>query len=160
MIDTAKMSERGQIIIPKYVREEIKATTNTIFVVSALDKETIIMKKLDTDPLVKEFRKLKAITDEVTLVEPEDKIWQDYWSGVYNRIERSLGWIVFSVAAILLAIYGGFTLIEEIITDATVDILLKAGLLALIAGMAILLVWVSRERLHFWQKDRYRNVRR
>ena len=109
---------------------------------------------------LKEFRKLKAITDEVTLVEPEDKIWQDYWSGVYNRIERSIGWIVFSVAAILLAIYGGFKLIEEIITDATVDILLKAGLLALIAGMAILLVSVSRERLHFWQKDRYRNVRR
>ena len=109
---------------------------------------------------LKEFRKLKAITDEVTLVEPEDKIWQDYWSGVYNRIERSIGWIVFSVAAILLAIYGGFKLIEEIITDATVDILLKAGLLALIAGLAILLVSVSRERLHFWQKDRYRNVRR
>ena len=109
---------------------------------------------------LKEFRKLKAITDEVTLVEPEDKIWQDYWSGVYNRIERRVGWIVFSVAAILLAIYGGFKLIEEIITDATVGILLKAGLLALIAGLAILLVSVSRERLHFWQKDRYRNVRR
>ncbi|NQT04344.1 MAG: zf-HC2 domain-containing protein [Planctomycetes bacterium] len=109
---------------------------------------------------LKEFRKLKAITDEVTLVEPEDKIWQDYWGGVYNRIERSIGWIVFSVSAILLVIYGGFKLIEEIITDATVGILLKAGLLVLIAGLAILLVSVSRERLHFWQKDRYRNVRR
>ena len=109
---------------------------------------------------LKEFRKLKAITDEVTLVEPEDKIWQDYWSGVYNRIERSVGWIVFSVAAILLAIYGGFKLIEDIITDSSVGILLKAGLLVLIAGLAILLVSVSRERLHFWQKDRYKNVRR
>ena len=109
---------------------------------------------------LKEFRKLKAITDEVTLVEPEDKIWQDYWSSVYNRIERRVGWIVFSVAAILLAIYGGFKLIEEIITDTSVGILLKAGLLVLIAGLAILLVSVSRERLHIWQKDRYRNVRR
>ena len=109
---------------------------------------------------LKEFRKLKAITDEVTLVEPEDKIWQDYWSGVYNRIERSVGWIVFSVAAILLAIYGGFKLIEDIITDSSVGVLLKVGLLVLIAGLAILLVSVSRERLHFWQKDRYRNVRR
>ena len=109
---------------------------------------------------LKEFRKLKAITDEVTLVEPEDKIWQDYWSSIYNRIERRVGWIVFSVAAILLAIYGGFKLIEEIITDHSVGILLKAGLLVLIAGLAILLVSVSRERLHIWQKDRYRNVRR
>jgi predicted anti-sigma-YlaC factor YlaD len=109
---------------------------------------------------LKEFRKLKAITDEVTLVEPEDKIWQDYWSGVYNRIERSVGWIIFSVAAILLTIYGGFKLIEEMIKDPDIEMMLKVGLLALIAGLAILFVSVLRERLHFWQKDRYRNVRR
>ncbi len=112
-----------------------------------------------TDEL-EEFRKLKAITDEVTLVEPEDRIWQDYWGGVYNRIERNVGWIVFSVAAILLTIYGGFKLIEDIIKDATVGMLLKAGLLALIAGLAILFVSVLRERIHFWQKDRYKDVRR
>ena len=109
---------------------------------------------------LKEFRKLKAITDEVTLVEPEDRIWQDYWDGIYNRIERSVGWIVFSVAAILLTIYGGFKLIEELIKDATIGMLLKAGLLALIVGLAILFVSVLRERLYFWQRDRYKDVRR
>ena len=109
---------------------------------------------------LKEFRKLKAITDEVTLVEPEDRIWQDYWNGIYNRIERSVGWIVFSVAAILLTIYGGFKLIEELIKDATIGMLLKAGLLALIVGLAILFVSVLRERLYFWQRDRYKDVRR
>ena len=109
---------------------------------------------------LKEFQKLKAITDEVTLVEPEDQIWQDYWTGIYNRIERDLGWIIFSVSAIILAIYGGFKLIEEIITDATVGILLKIGLIALIMGLAILFVSVLRERIYFWSKDRYRNVRR
>jgi len=109
---------------------------------------------------LKEFRKLKAITDEVTLVEPEDRIWQDYWDGIYNRIERSVGWIVFSVAAILLTIYGGFKLIEELIKDATIGMLLKAGLLALIVGLAILFVSVLREKLYFWQRDRYKDVRR
>ena len=109
---------------------------------------------------LKEFQKLKAITDEVTLVEPEDRIWQDYWNGIYNRIERNVGWLIFSVAAILLTIYGGFKLIEEIVTDATVGMLLKLGLLALIIGLAILFVSVLRERIYFWSKDRYRNVRR
>lgn len=109
---------------------------------------------------LKEFQKLKAITDEVTLVEPEDKLWQDYWTGIYNRIERSIGWMIFSVSAILLAIYGGFKLIETIITDATTGLLLKIGLLALIIGLAILFVSVLRERIYFWSKDRYRNVRR
>ncbi len=109
---------------------------------------------------LEEFRKLKAITDEVTLVEPEDRIWQDYWNGIYNRIERGLGWIIFSVAAILLTIYGGFKAIEEMVKDPDIETILKVGLLALIAGLAILFVSVLRERLHFWQKDRYKNVRR
>lgn len=109
---------------------------------------------------LKNFRKLKAITDEVTLVEPEDRIWQNYWDGIYNRIERSIGWIVFSIAAILLTIYGGFKLIEELIKDDTISMLLKVGLLALIVGLAILFVSVLRERLYFWQKDRYKDVRR
>ncbi len=109
---------------------------------------------------LEQFRKLKAITDEVTLVEPEDRVWQDYWGGVYNRIERGIGWIVFSVAAILLAIYGGFKLIEEIVNDPAIGVLLKAGLLALILGLAVLFVSLLRERVYFWSKDRYRNVRR
>jgi hypothetical protein len=109
---------------------------------------------------LKEFQKLQAITDEVTLVEPEDRIWQDYWTGIYNRIERDVGWIIFSVSAILLSIYGGFKLIEKIITDTTTEMLLKIGLIALIVGLAILFVSVLRERIYFWSKDRYRNVRR
>jgi predicted anti-sigma-YlaC factor YlaD len=109
---------------------------------------------------LKEFKRLKAITDEVTLIEPEDRLWQDYWGGIYNRIERSAGWIVFSVAAILLTIYGGFRAIEEMIRDPKVELIFKVGLLALIVGLAILFVSVLRERIYFWRKDRYKDVRR
>ena len=109
---------------------------------------------------LEDFRKLKAITNEVTLAEPEDRIWQQYWDSVYNRIERGLAWIIFSVAAILLTIYGGFRMIEELIKDPNVEITLKVGLLALIAGLAILFVSVLRERVYFWKRDRYKDVRR
>jgi predicted anti-sigma-YlaC factor YlaD len=109
---------------------------------------------------LEEFKKLKAITDEVTLVEPEDRMWQEYWGSIYNRIERGVGWIIFSIAGILLVIYGGFKIIEELIKDPAVGMILKIGLLALIAGIAILFVSVLRERLYFWKKDRYRDVRR
>jgi hypothetical protein len=109
---------------------------------------------------LEEFKKLKAITDEVTLVEPEDRMWQDYWGSIYNRIERGVGWIIFSIAGILLVIYGGFKIIEELIKDPDVETIFKIGLLALIAGIAILFVSVLRERLYFWKKDRYKDVRR
>ncbi len=106
------------------------------------------------------FKKLKAITDEVSLAEPEDRMWQDYWGGIYNRIERGIGWIMFSVAAVSLAIYCGFKAIEELIKDPSIEITLKIGLLTLIAGLAILFVSILRERLYFWKRDRYKDVRR
>ena len=109
---------------------------------------------------IEEFTKLKQITDDVTLVEPEDRLWQQYWGGLYNRIERGVGWMVFSVAGILLLIYGGFTAIENVIMDPTVSALLKVGLLALLVGLAILFVSVVRERIYFWSRDRYKEVRR
>jgi hypothetical protein len=109
---------------------------------------------------LQELRKLKEITEGVTLVEPEDRLWQEYWGSIYNRMERGIGWIVFSVAGVLLVIYGGFKAIEELIKDPSVGLVLKAALLALIAGMAVLFVSVLRERLYFWKKDRYRDVRR
>ena len=109
---------------------------------------------------IEEFTKLTQITDNVTLVEPEDRLWQQYWGGLYNRIERGIGWMVFSVAGILLLIYGGFTAIETVIRDPTVSTLLKVGLLALLAGLAILFVSVVRERIYFWSRDRYKEVRR
>ena len=107
-----------------------------------------------------QFKKLKEITDGVALVEPEDRVWEQYWGNIYNRIERGTGWILFSVAAISLLIYGGFEIIEWIIEDRTVGILMKIGMLALLGGLAILFVSVLRERVYFWSKDRYRDVRR
>ena len=109
---------------------------------------------------LQEFRKLKQITDGVTLLEPEDRIWQQYWGNIYNRIERGIGWILLGTAGIGLVIYIGFKAIEELIKDPTVGFLLKVTLLAFIAGIAVLFVSVLRERLYFWKKDRYRNVRR
>jgi len=65
-IETAKMSERGQIIIPKEVRADIDASADTIFAVSSIDKETIVMKKLDTKALVSEFRKLRSRAKKIS----------------------------------------------------------------------------------------------
>ena len=109
---------------------------------------------------LKDFQDLKAITDEVTFIEPEDKLWQDYWGGVYNRIERGVGWIALSLAAIILLIFGGFALIESVIKNPQIQCTIKIGLVLLVIGLAVLLVSVLRERLYFWKKDRYKDVRR
>ena len=49
------------------------------------------------------FGQLKEMTDGLALAEPEDRIWENYWGQVYNRVERGMGWILLSVAGICLA---------------------------------------------------------
>jgi anti-sigma factor RsiW len=109
---------------------------------------------------MEEFKSLKVMTDEIALAEPEDRVWNQYWGNVYNRMERGAGWIVSSIAAILLLIYGGFMAIEWLIEDPALSMLLKAGLLALLGGLAVLFVSVLRERIYFWSRERYKDVRR
>jgi anti-sigma factor RsiW len=107
-----------------------------------------------------QFQQLKTLTDRVAMAEPEDRIWQQYWGNVYNRIERGLGWTISSIAAILLLVYGGWTALEVVIKDPAVCLFLKVTLLALIAGVAILFMSVLRERCYFWKRERYKDVRR
>ena len=73
-IDTAKMSERGQIIIPKDIREYIDARENTIFTIVPIDSDTIIMKKLDKDKLLNEFKNIRARVKKLSQKEIEEEI--------------------------------------------------------------------------------------
>jgi len=68
------MSERGQIIIPKEIREEIGALTNTIFAVSTLDKDTIVMKKINAQELIRQFREFRRNTKKMSPAQIEAEI--------------------------------------------------------------------------------------
>ena len=109
---------------------------------------------------LEEFTSLKKITDSVSLVEPEDRVWDQYWDNVYNRLERRMGWVFFAIAGILLGLFGGFKVVEAVILDPGVDLMFKVCLVVLILGLAILFASVLRERLYFRQRDRYKDVRR
>lgn len=61
--ETIKMSSRGQIVIPRDIREELKASEGTIFsVVSA--KDAIILKKISTPSKEELIKELGAIALE------------------------------------------------------------------------------------------------
>ena len=92
------------------------------------------------------------------LKKPQKEVWEMYWSSVYNRLERQLGWILFSIGAIILLFFGGYKAIEGIIQDPTIPALLKAGILAVLGGIVILLVSLVRERFFVRKRERYKEV--
>jgi hypothetical protein len=103
---------------------------------------------------LKEMDKLKEVIDMLEPVNPE-KEWEKYWSSLYNRLERGIGWIVFSIGAIITITFFGFQFIKELIRDPHIALYAKVGLIALILGLAILFVSVLRERITLSRTDKY-----
>ncbi|MFH1587155.1 MAG: hypothetical protein ABID38_04820 [Candidatus Diapherotrites archaeon] len=60
ILETTKMSTKGQVIIPKGTRKFIKAGRDTVFAVFPLDKGTVVLKKIERKEILDEFRKLRA----------------------------------------------------------------------------------------------------
>ena len=104
---------------------------------------------------LKEFDEMKEVMKNMKYKEPPDEAWEKYWSRVYNKLERGLGWILASIGAMILLFYGGFKAIESLVKDPTVTILLKVAILVLLAGLVILFVSVVRERISTYKKDKY-----
>ncbi len=106
----------------------------------------------------RELAELTGLKEELAMMkfkEPPDVELERYWRSVYNRLERGLGWILFSVGAIVVLCYGAFLLIEEMIKDPRIAVLLKVGVVALVFGAVILFVSLLRERLAVRKVDKY-----
>ncbi|MDI6766471.1 MAG: hypothetical protein QME52_06580 [Bacteroidota bacterium] len=107
-----------------------------------------------------EYQKLKEMTMQIKFNQPPEEMWDRYWVNIYNRIERGIGWIFISIGAIIVLFYGGFKAVESIIADTTLEWFMKAGILALLAGLVIVLVSVIREKFFTRKSDKYKEIQR
>ncbi len=60
MVETIKMSSRGQIVIPQDIREDLNAREGTVFAVVG-GEDTIILKKIPTpskEELIRSFKRI------------------------------------------------------------------------------------------------------
>ena len=114
----------------------------------------IINRDEKTAKELEDMDKLKEVIEMLEPVNPE-KDWEEYWSSLYNRLERGIGWIIFSMGAILTFTFVGIQFIKELIRDPQIALYAKIGLFALIFGLAILFASVLRERITLCKTDKY-----
>lgn len=102
-----------------------------------------------------EYKKLKEATMQLQFKSAPDEVWDRYWTGIYNRIERGVAWLFISIGAAILLTYGGFKAVESLIADPNLELIMKVGIIAVIGGFAVLFVSLVRERLFTRKTDRY-----
>ena len=106
------------------------------------------------------YKNLKEVTGTMQFSSPSPEVWDQYWLTIYNRIERGIGWLIFSTGVVILLTYLGFHMVEAIINEPNLAIILKVGILLTIGGLALLFVSVVRERLFTRKYDPYKEIKR
>ena len=125
---------------------------------SVADRQRLESHLRACDACRRELEELVAFKEHLTMIkfkEPSDAELERYWRSIYNRLERRVGWILFSLGAIVVTCWAAFKAIEEMIQDPSVSLVLKVGVVALIVGGAVLFVSLVRERLTVRKTDKY-----
>lgn len=134
----------------------------------ALDRELSTAERrefeqlLETDAEVQaewtRLKRLKGLTDSMEFKMPSDAIWEGYMASVYRRVERGVAWILLSVGTIVLVSTGLWHLGKAIFIAEDLPFYVKASLLAIFVGVAILIVSVVREKIFTHKRDPYKDV--
>ena len=105
-----------------------------------------------------EMGPFEEVMGKMQLKKPKKEMWEVYWSMIYNRLERRIGWILLSIGGMILLFFGGYKAVEGIIQDPSTPILLKVGILTVLGGVVVLLVSLLREQIFVHKRERYKEV--
>lgn len=140
------------------------------WMMAALDGELPPQERVQLDQALKadpglqaEWERLGRTKEMMQMFEvrkPPPEVWTEYWQTVYNRVERSIGWLFFSLGLIVIGAYGLWHAVENLLADSGLPLYLKAALFAIGLGGLILIVSVIREKLFTRRRDPYKEIER
>jgi len=73
-IEFGTLSEKGQLVIPRHLRENLHWEKGTKVSMAKVDEDSIVIKRIDTDAWQKEFDKLRAKAKRISEAEIVDII--------------------------------------------------------------------------------------
>ncbi|MEN8007506.1 MAG: zf-HC2 domain-containing protein [Candidatus Krumholzibacteriota bacterium] len=107
---------------------------------------------------VEQLRRLKAVTGAMRLKEPPAEEWEVFWSSVYNRAERSVGWILLCVGLVAVGAWAVTEALTALLKTEDLPLVAKGGIFVLAAGGLVLAVSAVRERVFKRKRTRYKDV--
>ena len=146
------MNERFIYLIEKYFDNEL-----------SIDENTELNSLIQNEDLKNEFeeqKRVKEVLSKMKLKNPSVEVWDKYWVGVYNKLERGIAWLAVSVGFLILIIYGSIEVVEKFLAHTQTPGIIKFGISVLVIGGLILLFSVLREKFFTHTRDKYKEVQR
>jgi hypothetical protein len=147
------ISEEFIVLMEKYFSNEISNEEKSKF-----------EELLNSDPHLRtefeEQKRIKEVLNKMKLKNPSREVWDGYWMGIYNRIERGIAWVVLSIGAMIFFGYASYEIVNAFIKDTQAPSLAKIGIAMLVFGGLILLFSVIREKIFTSKRDKYKEIQR
>lgn len=128
------------------------------------EEQSELERVLESDPELrrewKELQGVKEVTGTMGYREPPEEIWDEYWTSIYSRVERGIGWILVSLGALVVFGWGMWVTLEAVFHESEIPLVVKAGIFATVFGVGVLLLSVIREKFFTRRRDPYREVQR
>ncbi|MCF8259745.1 MAG: hypothetical protein K9J12_03150 [Melioribacteraceae bacterium] len=105
-------------------------------------------------------KRVKEVLSKMKLSNPQKEVWDGYWMGLYNKIERGIAWIAVSIGLIILLAAASYEIVDKFISDTGTPGYIKFGTAALVFGIFVLFISVLREKLFTYSKDKYKEIKR
>lgn len=112
----------------------------------------------ETQAVVDRLRRLNSLTGAMKMKEAPMEAWEGFWDSIYNRSERSLGWILLILGMALIGGYAIWELFSVLWAADNLPLYVRGGIFILMAGVVVMLVSVVRERIHKRSRTRYKDV--
>ncbi len=147
------MNEKFIILQEKYFDEGLNSKEKAEF-------KNILETNNDLQKEFEEQKRIKEVLRKMKLKNPSREVWDSYWMGIYNRIERGIAWVVISIGALIFFGYASYEMVNAFINDTQTPPLTKFGITLLIFGALILIFSLIREKIFTSKRDKYKEVQR
>jgi hypothetical protein len=147
------MEEKFFELVEKHLNKEISNEERN-------ELDALIEKNPELKTELEEQVRIKEVLKKMSFKNPSKEMWDSYWLGIYNKIERGFAWIAVSVGAIILIVYGAIEAVNVFVKDTQTPGIIKFGTAAVIIGILVLLFSVLRGKIYTHKKDKYKEVQR
>jgi len=107
-----------------------------------------------------ELKELKGLTSGLGGIDQLDPFWDRYWLGIYNRMERGLGFILLSLGATLLLGFGAWHFVRDFLSNESIPGIVRLGVGTSAMGGIILVISVLRQHWLGFRHDPYKEIKR
>ena len=148
------------MISEKFITLMEKYFSNELSVEETKEFNQLLKSSKELKSEFEEQKRIKEVLNKMKLKNPSREVWDSYWMGIYNRIERGIAWVVISIGALIFFGYASYEIVNAFIKDTQAPALAKIGISMLVFGGLILLFSLVREKIFTSKRDKYKEIQR